>query len=380
MKTIRQLIVFILGTAAGIGLYSLIVFVQHRAKNPGQIAENVSAQAVIPTSTSSQKAPFHRGRRHTRAHSSRHLRAVRFETAEVRMPVRHRRHRVSRHVFASSQTMALAGRWNAPLARNTVPSPIVAQVVPAPQVQPPPTFFKSIGYVEKADGQLEAVIMEDDQVQVVRIGDRIADKYKVTSITPEVVRAIEDPVIMAKLEPTDMLPHGAPEALVSETRAADQTPRPIPVAVEAEVSPTGNSSRTNTVTTAEAGVSSPDSYVEASSKSMGYVEKYDGKVDSVMAEGDSVRLVPTRQAKFVTKFTALVDQPSAIQNMQTAPTRDKKSQVALPSSDAHKPAAQPGVPAQGTTFRQVVYEDSSPADDESVPVQPAINRAGDQNP
>ncbi len=91
-------------------------------------------------------------------------------------------------------------------------SPILAPAALVPHAEPSATFFKSIGYVEKADGQLEAIIMQDDAVQVVRIGDRIADRYKVTSITPEVVGAIEEPAMVAKLEPADMLPHGAPEA------------------------------------------------------------------------------------------------------------------------------------------------------------------------
>ena len=274
----------------------------------------------------------------------------------------------------------MAANSNAQGSRDSMQSPILAPAALVPHAEPSPTFFKSIGYVEKADGQLEAIIMQDDAVQVVRIGDRIADRYKVTSITPEVVGAIEEPAMVAKLEPGDMPPHGTPEAAVSEARGADQTPRPTPVAVAAEVPTTDNSSQTNTVTTTEAEVSSPGSYAEVSSKSMGYVEKYDGKVETVEADGDSVRLVATRQAKFVTKYTAPVDHPNAIQSALAAPVGDKKSPLALASSGAHKPTIQSSLPPQGALVRQVIYEESYPADDEAVPVQPAVSRSREQNP
>ena len=377
MKMIRQIILFLLGTAAGVGLFALVVNLGRRTDSPRKVADNLPAQAV--TVPQVQKTP-HRSRTHHRARYPKHRHGMHVDMAEVRMPARPRRHRSGRHVSSSSRSIELAANSNAQASRDSMQSPVLAQGALVPHAEPAPTFFKSIGYVEKADGQLEAIIMQDDAVQVVRIGDRIADRYKVTSITPEVVGAIEEPAVVAQLEPGGSLPHATPEAAVSEARVAEQTPRPTPVAVAAEVPTTDNSSHTNTVTTAEAEVSSPGSYDEVSYKSMGYVEKYDGKVEAVEADGDSVRLVATRQAKFVTKFAAPVDHPNAIQSAQAAPAPDKKSTVALASPVVHKPAIQSSLPPQAALVRQVIYEESYPADDEAVPVQPVVSRSREQNP
>ena len=40
----------------------------------------------------------------------------------------------------------------------------------------------------------------------------------------------------------------------------------------------------------------------------------------------------------------------------------------------------PSLPPQAALVRQVIYEESYPADDEAVPVQPAVSRSREQNP
>jgi len=70
-------------------------------------------------------------------------------------------------------------------------------------VPPAPTIFKTIGYVERAEGQLEAIILQENQIQVVHIGEHIAGRYLVTKITPDLVDAVDETLVqspMAKLD------------------------------------------------------------------------------------------------------------------------------------------------------------------------------------
>jgi hypothetical protein len=97
-----------------------------------------------------------------------------------------------------------------------------------------PTVFKPIGYVEKADGQVEAIIMQENDVQVVHTGDLIAGRYRVTKISPEAVQTVDD----SQVQPGMVQPAG----------------------LEAK-------------------------------NSIGYVEQADGKTEAIVADGDSVRLV-----------------------------------------------------------------------------------------
>ena len=82
-----------------------------------------------------------------------------------------------------------------------------ATALATPPAPPAPTVFKAIGYVEKAGGQLEAIILQENQVQVVHIGDRIAGRYRVTKITPDLVDALDETLVQSS-----MLKSGGPES------------------------------------------------------------------------------------------------------------------------------------------------------------------------
>jgi hypothetical protein len=68
-------------------------------------------------------------------------------------------------------------------------SPIQNYVAPPPK--PPPIPLKAIGYSVKAGGVPEAVVMDDDGVYVVHVGEIFAKRYRVISLTPNWVE-IED--------------------------------------------------------------------------------------------------------------------------------------------------------------------------------------------
>lgn len=108
----------------------------------------------------------------------------------------------------------------------------VASPAPAPAK---PMVFKPIGYVERAGGEVEAFILQDNEPQAVHTGDLVAGRYRITSITPDAVDAVDETLV--------------------------KSPTPKPRDPEAE-------------------------------KSLGYVQKADGEVETVVADGQSVRLEP----------------------------------------------------------------------------------------
>lgn len=159
MKTLRQVVLFVLGITAGICAYSLLKYV------PAPSAVMASSKVDGSQSLSAQPQP---GR--VAAHVASYGRLSRHSG-------RHKHHFHHRHHEMPSATIAQAA-----------PTP----AAPIPQVAPIPTYFKADGYVEKADGQLEAIIIQNDGIQILKLGDRIGDHLRVTSITRESVGAIDE--------------------------------------------------------------------------------------------------------------------------------------------------------------------------------------------
>ena len=184
-----------------------------------------------------------------------------------------------------------------PIAEDASPIETVAAAqAPGTSAAQAPVLFKAIGYVEKADGKLEAIIMQENEVQVVHVGDDVEGRYRVTKITPEMVSAVDETVIQVPMtgpegveknakpsSPNVLAENSPPEPSVTSVRKVNPPPAGIlaqstPVAPPVENSPSSLNVSPNT-----------DQHAE---NSLGYVEKADGKVESVVADGDSVRLVP----------------------------------------------------------------------------------------
>lgn len=73
---------------------------------------------------------------------------------------------------------------------ESVPSPQVGRMqASAPQDAERKTL-KSLGYVQKSNGVIEAIIHEGDGVQVVHVGDAYEDKYTLAQISPEGVEIV----------------------------------------------------------------------------------------------------------------------------------------------------------------------------------------------
>ena len=121
---------------------------------------------------------------------------------------------------ASAKEVAgvLAGRTReAAVAQPPATREIAAVIVhPAP---PAPTVFKPIGYVEKAGGQAEAIILQDNEVQVVHTGELIAGRYRVTRVSPDSVEATDETLAQS--------PMTKPDKADSKELAAENAPTPV---------------------------------------------------------------------------------------------------------------------------------------------------------
>lgn len=68
----------------------------------------------------------------------------------------------------------------------------LAVVQPQPQPQPKTVTLEPLGYVEKANGQIEAVISMGEHVQVVHEGESFDDKFRVAKISSSAVELVEN--------------------------------------------------------------------------------------------------------------------------------------------------------------------------------------------
>jgi hypothetical protein len=358
MKTIRQLVLFLLGVSLGACLLFLVRLRLHtadrQATSPVQVAENLQNHAVTPPRVHRSGRPRRKAR--SRIHSSRHGRVANSEVAEVRTPVRPRRRKAKAHGFALERTTTLARAQQVLPAPRVESAPSLAQVIPAPQAPPPPTLFKTIGYVEKADGQLEAIIMQDEQVQVVHLGDRIADRYRVTSISPNTVAAIDDTtseVAMAK-------PGRAPgfvgfDVLIADASASE--PRPAPTSSRREIADAYFPARARAASSLARrdSVALISSY-EHAEKSLGYVKKYDGDVEVVMTDGDSVRLVPAKHSETIAQAIPASGPREATQAAPAPSTQGSRTPLTVASSAVGDSTIPSGPALNGAVFRQVAYK------------------------
>ncbi len=189
--------------------------------------------------------------------------------------------------------------------KSETPAVVTAQQTVAPpevpkpdqsgfKAAPDPTLFKAIGYVEKSDGQVEAIVMQENEVQVVHMGDEIGGRYRVTKITPETVSAVDETVIQ--------VPVGNFEGHEANALASGVLPATLPAGLRtvAKQIAFANREGTSAIERAVQRISAPElvaprpdvKSAQVPDGSLGYVEKSDGKVEAVMADGDSVRLVP----------------------------------------------------------------------------------------
>ena len=163
---------------------------------------------------------------------------------------------------------------------------------------------------------MDAIILQENAIQVVHVGDLIASRYRVTKILPDSVDIVDEflePSPMAK--PTRTRPE---ELSTAEVQPLSSPQRLFPAGsaktgcCQLRKSPYARSQRGRTRC---GGDSSAQAASEAAAKGdssnrrvqtiglnpnlLGYVQKVDGKIESVVADGDTVRLIP-RAPEFAT--------------------------------------------------------------------------------
>lgn len=260
VKIGRQAVSFVLGVGVGVCLYSLP---KHSPLFQTSMS-NLPPQASANHRRKSHHTPSDQGPLLAQvaapvgAPSEEHVHAVTRKSAPRRSRVQPKPDTVKIEEPAATKEVAVVNVSSAP---------------------PAPTTFKPMGYVEKAGGQLEAIILQENEVQVVHINDLIAGRYLVTKITPDSVEAVDEALVQS--------PMAKPNGAETKELTADVAQEPsTPPVVVAQAQPT-----TPSRTAREDRISPPQGPGPVAN-SLGYVQEADGKIKTVVADGDSVRLVP----------------------------------------------------------------------------------------
>jgi len=353
VKAIRQFVSFVLGVTIGVCLYSLLKL---RPLTPPRLSNDWSQTGANHLGKSLRLPWVQRSLppqvvRHARVHLVNHSVVKSHRFAKVGSSVRTNPTIRKLVGHGAPQEVAATNVPSAPIRSAAGPSPRLSSVPHAPGALPAPTVFKTIGYVEKAGGQLEAIILQENQVQVVHIGEHIAGRYLVTKITPDLVDTVdetESPMANIGVGKSDGLTTNVTDRVTSLPSAAPARPEPTGVAAEAVHSMHLQ------------GKEEPE-------KSLGYVEQADGKVESVVADGESVRLIPETTTS---SSMAQVNPPAGLQK-PAAPTQGSNPPVAPAVSAvgamANHPMRWGGLP-DGGAIRQASYQvsNSTPIADESA--------------
>jgi hypothetical protein len=153
--------------------------------------------------------------------------------------------------------------------------PVLQAVAPPTPVA---TVLKPIGYVEKPGGLVEAVVLEADQIYVVHEGEVFANRYKVKKISRFAVEVVDVEAERSSVQPAEAKMVAVQLAPASPVRAAAPDSRvKLDKAVDRQPSNLGAAAQLGAV---------------SESERLGYVETSNGQVQSIVADGDLVRLVP----------------------------------------------------------------------------------------
>jgi hypothetical protein len=200
--------------------------------------------------------------------------------------------------------------------------------------QPKTITLEPLSYSEKADGRVEATISLGKRVQVVHEGETFAVNFKVARISSSTVELVENSAPAAKPHLMAEIRRGM--ARPPAKKARQVTPRPTP-----EVLSSPGANRRIAVGSA-AGVSEP-----SVGQALGYVERADGRVEAIVAEGEHVRLAPGTKS-FENSFRAPAPTPANLELANALPppinppdSLDRESQSLQTSSSTQEPGVLP---------------------------------------
>ena len=291
VKIGRQVVSFALGVGVGVCLYSLPkhwpLFQTPLRSVPPQASANHAGRS--PHTTFDRGPLLAQAAARLGAPSGEHVHAVTRAAAGRRSRVQPKLDTVKIAEPAATKEVAVVNVSSAP---------------------PAPTTFKPMGYVEKAGGQLEAIILQENEVQVVHINDLIADRYRVTKITPDSVEAVDETLVQSPMakpnsaETKELTAGVAREPETAPAVVAQAQPKVVAIAAKSNyITDTQGRGPASAVVVGQAQPSTPSRTAredriappqgaEPVADSLGYVQEADGKIETVVADGDSVRLVP----------------------------------------------------------------------------------------
>ena len=430
MKTIRQLVTFLLGVSVGVCLYSLLRFrplpslrqvlshgqaLDQRAKQivvrpevkvlltaapadslggpaaPPKDVEIAEASLIPLPSWPQPQITEPLGFASSMAREKRRAGAPvsSLKTAAAEPQTKIERVSIEPHIASKEALKANAVHHALTKAKHVSRKPQLAAISatveshPRPLASPPePATFKALGYVEKSDGQREAVIMQENEIQVVHVGDRISDRYRVTTITPELVGAVDETILQIPI----LKSGGVPDVAVSSAQAiplsdySDKTPPPTMATVIPEDGPVGGSALPRKKVSAGpeiAGFSPLAKQQQDDAVSLGYVEKSDGKVEAIVADGDSVRLVPSTQREVMANAAHLPTLPRGSQAAEISTVRSNETSATIADLDLAVNQASADYSANvsvETLFRQPMHSEpeiasGSPSSQTDIPIE-----------
>jgi Tfp pilus assembly protein PilP len=204
------------------------------------------------------------------------------------------RARSARNPFASRQAKRII---------SMPPARAQPQAVAPPQ--PKTITLEPLGYVEKADGRVEAIISLGDRVHVVHEGEIFEDNFRVAKISSSAVELVENsaPSVDSQLK-AEIGQGGGP---VPGGKAPQMPLRPVP-----ELVSSADANRPFAADVA-AGGSQPSLRQE-----LGYVERADGRVEAIVAEGEHVRLAPASKS-FASSFHVPAPSPANLELANALP-------------------------------------------------------------
>jgi hypothetical protein len=206
------------------------------------------------------------------------------------------------------------------------PAEVHPQVLAPPQ--PKTITLEPLGYVEKADGRVEAIISLGERVQVVHEGEVFEDNFRVARISSSAVELVENSALAAESHLMGEIGQGVAQSPINEAQQAP--PRPVPQVLS-------NPGASRRFAADSAASSSPASV----GKELGYVERADGRVEAIVAEGEHVRLAPAAKS-FANSFHVPAPSPANVEVANASPS-------AINPSDS---VARESQPMQTNSFTQ----------------------------
>ena len=199
-----------------------------------------------------------------------------------------------------------------------------------------PVEIKPLGYVVKGDGQFAAIVSADDDVYVVRPGDRFAGRYRALSVSADLVEAVEDPPRQPPV-PSFMAPADFPDLLSASAQqrpplssgedcggckfsGVGEVSAKVPQRPPGEVQAPLPRSRMglHTVNHHGQGAKAPKEQSAFIFQTLGTVETQDGQVQAIVADGSQLYLVKQGET-FADQYQATSVDPLLVLAVKLSP-------------------------------------------------------------